>query len=627
MTRDVSIALSFASGYGVFGAIPELEADTFRFAETTRGAALASAAIARASASDERYPRLRAELRAASDDSAALAHKGTSSDELIARARGATRPNARSSRCTVRSATLRPAWRATRASSVRTWTSTRLSSATGVTTRWRATRADERDDDGRAAHHEVSVDSLCAFVVRRARPNDASARTARARRARTDRADRERGARLARRDRSLRSARSRAGRFARRFRTRARGANCARSSSIRCSGARRSEARRRRARRRAAPRAARRAAGQRRRDGLVGDRWRIETRCDAHGAACAPRPNRDGDALLSRSAARRSTPLAARTTAAEDVAAAKRTRVANRCMPALVLRGGAWERGFEPLHAHRPRGARHRCAVRRDRSDGRRASSCSRSARPRARRCRARAAGALAARRDARLVRAGVDPLVRAIRAARQAERASAARMSGEEQVQGHEPDAPVRPRARGREPARGRARPRAGPGHGRGDRRRSISRTASSRCLSACDTNVGERRAGQGVASLQKALQMAGARSVITSLWKVPDEATKELMLDFYRRLWVEKKPKCAGAVGSEDEAARRARTSAAGRSTRRATGPRGCSPAIRTDLRRGRTAPGAGAIGVGPLDFSASFASRRARNAHFGRSVTPTS
>jgi CHAT domain-containing protein len=31
----------------------------------------------------------------------------------------------------------------------------------------------------------------------------------------------------------------------------------------------------------------------------------------------------------------------------------------------------------------------------------------------------------------------------------------------------------------------------------------------------------------------------------VITSLWKVPDEATKELMLDFYRRLWVEKKPK----------------------------------------------------------------------------------
>lgn len=63
---------------------------------------------------------------------------------------------------------------------------------------------------------------------------------------------------------------------------------------------------------------------------------------------------------------------------------------------------------------------------------------------------------------------------------------------------------------------------------------------------LSACDTGVGDmRRAGQGVASLQMALQMAGARSVITSLWKVPDQATKDLMVDFYRRLWVEKKPK----------------------------------------------------------------------------------
>lgn len=69
------------------------------------------------------------------------------------------------------------------------------------------------------------------------------------------------------------------------------------------------------------------------------------------------------------------------------------------------------------------------------------------------------------------------------------------------------------------------------------------------SRCdlavLSACDTNIGIRRAGQGVASLQRALQMAGARSVITSLWKVRDEPTKDLMLDFYRRLWIEKKPK----------------------------------------------------------------------------------
>ncbi len=63
---------------------------------------------------------------------------------------------------------------------------------------------------------------------------------------------------------------------------------------------------------------------------------------------------------------------------------------------------------------------------------------------------------------------------------------------------------------------------------------------------LSACDTSLGERRhAGQGVSSLRKALQLAGARSVVTSLWKISDEATKDLMLDSYRRLWVEKQPK----------------------------------------------------------------------------------
>jgi CHAT domain-containing protein len=62
---------------------------------------------------------------------------------------------------------------------------------------------------------------------------------------------------------------------------------------------------------------------------------------------------------------------------------------------------------------------------------------------------------------------------------------------------------------------------------------------------LSACETNVGVRRGGQGIASLQQALMAAGVRTAVTSLWKVPDEATRELMVDFYRRLWVQKKPK----------------------------------------------------------------------------------
>jgi len=69
------------------------------------------------------------------------------------------------------------------------------------------------------------------------------------------------------------------------------------------------------------------------------------------------------------------------------------------------------------------------------------------------------------------------------------------------------------------------------------------------SRCelavLSACETNVGIRRAGQGIQSLQSALYAAGARTSITSLWKVDDAATRRLMEVFYTNLWIEKMPK----------------------------------------------------------------------------------
>ncbi|MBL8862357.1 MAG: CHAT domain-containing protein [Planctomycetes bacterium] len=58
---------------------------------------------------------------------------------------------------------------------------------------------------------------------------------------------------------------------------------------------------------------------------------------------------------------------------------------------------------------------------------------------------------------------------------------------------------------------------------------------------LSACETNVGIRRAGQGIQSLQSALHAAGARSAITSLWKVDDEATRRLFERFYAQLWGE--------------------------------------------------------------------------------------
>jgi CHAT domain-containing protein len=52
---------------------------------------------------------------------------------------------------------------------------------------------------------------------------------------------------------------------------------------------------------------------------------------------------------------------------------------------------------------------------------------------------------------------------------------------------------------------------------------------------LSACDTGVGEIKAGEGVFGLRRAFQVAGARTVIMSLWSVEDQATRAWMRALY--------------------------------------------------------------------------------------------
>lgn len=55
---------------------------------------------------------------------------------------------------------------------------------------------------------------------------------------------------------------------------------------------------------------------------------------------------------------------------------------------------------------------------------------------------------------------------------------------------------------------------------------------------LSACETGIGEYERGEALAGLARSFEAAGAWSIVSSLWKVPDDPTREMMVIFYREL-----------------------------------------------------------------------------------------
>ena len=65
-----------------------------------------------------------------------------------------------------------------------------------------------------------------------------------------------------------------------------------------------------------------------------------------------------------------------------------------------------------------------------------------------------------------------------------------------------------------------------------------NLSLSADLVVLSGCETGLGRQVRGEGLVGLTRAFMYAGAPRVVSSLWRVDDQATAELMTGFYRHM-----------------------------------------------------------------------------------------
>ncbi len=72
---------------------------------------------------------------------------------------------------------------------------------------------------------------------------------------------------------------------------------------------------------------------------------------------------------------------------------------------------------------------------------------------------------------------------------------------------------------------------------------------------LSACQTALGKDVDGEGIVGLTRGFMYAGASSIVSSLWKVEDAATAELMKRFYRALLTENQTPAAALRTAQNE------------------------------------------------------------------------
>ena len=55
---------------------------------------------------------------------------------------------------------------------------------------------------------------------------------------------------------------------------------------------------------------------------------------------------------------------------------------------------------------------------------------------------------------------------------------------------------------------------------------------------LSACETGLGKIMRGEGIVGLTRAFLYSGASNLLVSLWKVSDNSTSQMMVEFYQQM-----------------------------------------------------------------------------------------